>query len=90
MVAAVAALLWADSPWREVYTALWDIPLGFRLGSYAFERDLDFWINEGLMTVFFPSSVLKFDARFIPVNLVRSAAPPCPWGPLWEGCWFQP
>ena len=53
LVAALAALLWANSPWRALYSALWHIPIGLRWGSFAFERDLHFWINDGLMTVFF-------------------------------------
>jgi Na+:H+ antiporter, NhaA family len=53
MVAAVVALGWANSPWRIAYSDLWHIPIGVRFGSFAFERDLHFWINDGLMTVFF-------------------------------------
>jgi NhaA family Na+:H+ antiporter len=53
MIAAVAALIWANSPWRTAYADLWHIPIGFRFGAFAFERDLHFWINDGLMTVFF-------------------------------------
>ena len=53
MVAAVAALIWANSPWRAAYADLWHMPLGLRFGSFAFERDLHFWINDALMTVFF-------------------------------------
>jgi NhaA family Na+:H+ antiporter len=50
---AAAALVWANSPWRHLYARLWHAPLGLRLGPWAFERDLHFWINDGLMTVFF-------------------------------------
>jgi NhaA family Na+:H+ antiporter len=53
MAAAVTALIWANSPWRDAYSALWHIPIGFRFGAFSFERDLHFWINEGLMTIFF-------------------------------------
>ena len=53
MVVAIVALAWANSPWRMLYTDLWHIPLGIRLGTLLFERDLHFWINDGLMTVFF-------------------------------------
>jgi NhaA family Na+:H+ antiporter len=53
MIAAIAALLWANSRWRTLYTDLWHIQLGIRLGTFVFERELHFWINEGLMTVFF-------------------------------------
>src|SRR5262245_52387375 len=53
MIAALASLVWANSPWRNVYADLWHIPIGFRFGPLAFQRDLHFWINEGLMTIFF-------------------------------------
>ena len=53
LVAAGLALLWANSPWRASYQALWHTALGIRLGPVAFERDLHFWINDGLMVVFF-------------------------------------
>jgi Na+:H+ antiporter, NhaA family len=53
VVAAVVALAWANSPWRDSYTALWHTPFGVKLGPWSFERDLHFWINDGVMTIFF-------------------------------------
>lgn len=53
LLVAVVALLWANSPWRHLYSSLWHAPLGLRVGPWSFERDLHFWINDGLMTVFF-------------------------------------
>ena len=53
MIAAGLALIWANSPWRESYEAIWHLPLGLRIGNIVFERDLHFWINDGLMTIFF-------------------------------------
>ncbi len=53
LLAAVVALVWANSAWRDSYLALWHTPLGVRLGPFSFERDLHFWINDGLMTIFF-------------------------------------
>ncbi len=53
MIAAIAALVWANSPWRTAYVNLWHTPIGITLGSFVFERDIHFWINDGLMTVFF-------------------------------------
>ncbi len=53
LVAAAIALVWANSPWRESYVALWHTPFGVRLGPFSFERDLHFWINDGMMTIFF-------------------------------------
>src|SRR5439155_1412549 len=53
LCAAAFALIWANSPWRESYAAIWHLPLGLRLGPLGFERDLHFWVNDGLMTIFF-------------------------------------
>jgi Na+:H+ antiporter, NhaA family len=53
MLAATSALVWANSPWGSSYTDLWHIPVGVRFGRFAFEHDLHFWINDGLMTIFF-------------------------------------
>jgi NhaA family Na+:H+ antiporter len=53
MIAAAAALAWANSPWRMTYVDLWHWPIGIGLSGLVFERDLHFWINDGLMTAFF-------------------------------------
>lgn len=51
---AVVALVWANSPFRDSYTALWRTPLGFTLGSvFHLELPLDLWVNDGLMAIFF-------------------------------------
>jgi NhaA family Na+:H+ antiporter len=53
LVALAAALLWANSPWREGYERLWRTPLVLRIGQTEVGTDLNFWIGSGLMTVFF-------------------------------------
>ena len=53
IAAAVIALIWANSPWRESYSTVLHTPVGATLGAFVFERDLHFWINDGLMTIFF-------------------------------------
>lgn len=53
LLAAAIALVWANSPWRQSYIDLWSAPLGGRLGPFAFERSLVWWVNDGLMAVFF-------------------------------------
>ncbi|MFT3926806.1 MAG: Na+/H+ antiporter NhaA [Myxococcales bacterium] len=53
LATAGLALVLANGPWRHAYEALWHTPLGFRLGTLHFEQDLHFWINDGLMTIFF-------------------------------------
>ncbi|HET9933684.1 MAG TPA: Na+/H+ antiporter NhaA [Polyangiaceae bacterium] len=53
LLAAALALVWANSPWSSAYSALWHTPVGVHFGDFAFERDLHFWINDGVMTIFF-------------------------------------
>ncbi len=53
LAAAVVALVWVNSPFGESYTALWETPLAVRLGDVGFSKSLHFWINDGLMAVFF-------------------------------------
>jgi Na+:H+ antiporter, NhaA family len=47
------ALAWANSPWSAAYEALWHFPLRFGAGARDWDTTLHFWVNEGLMTVFF-------------------------------------
>lgn len=53
LVMALVAMGWANSPWQESYHHLWHTPLTLGLGDYVFEKDLHFWINDGLMVIFF-------------------------------------
>ncbi len=53
MVATATALFLANSRWQHDYEALWHTPIGLSLGDHAFVRPLHFWINDGLMTIFF-------------------------------------
>jgi NhaA family Na+:H+ antiporter len=53
LAAAAVALVWANSPWAERYFALWETPIGLRLGDFAFERSLAWFVNDGLMVIFF-------------------------------------
>lgn len=53
LIAAIAALIWANSPAASSYEALWHAPITFGVGSWVFTQSLHFWINDGLMTIFF-------------------------------------
>ena len=50
---AAVALAWANSPWSGSYQVLWQSPIGFRVGRFAFERSLEWFVNDGLMVIFF-------------------------------------
>lgn len=53
LVAAAFALAWANSPWGASYRHLWHTPLGIRIGGFAFERTLEWLVNDCLMVIFF-------------------------------------
>jgi Na+:H+ antiporter, NhaA family len=53
LAATVAALGWANSPWAEGYDGFWHRSLTIGSGSWAVREDLQHWVNDGLMVVFF-------------------------------------
>lgn len=53
LLCAAVALAWANSPWAASYAALWHTPVGLRVGGLAFERPLEWFVNDGLMVIFF-------------------------------------
>ena len=53
LVAAVAALVWANSAWSGSYRTLWSTELGVDLGRFRLSHDLRHWVNEALMALFF-------------------------------------
>lgn len=53
LVAAIAAMIWANSSSARSYDALWHTPLSIGFGTFVFSKTLHFWINDVLMTVFF-------------------------------------
>lgn len=52
-VMAVIALLSCNSPLSESYQHFFQAPLELQLGAWVFKKTVIFWINEGLMTIFF-------------------------------------
>jgi Na+/H+ antiporter NhaA len=53
LIAAVAALVWANSPWSDSYESVWTTELSIRIGGDSVSHELREWINEGLMTFYF-------------------------------------
>ncbi|RME93639.1 MAG: Na+/H+ antiporter NhaA [Bacteroidetes bacterium] len=52
-LATLLALLWANSPYGHLYTALWDSEVGFRTEVFSLSKPLILWVNDGLMAIFF-------------------------------------
>ncbi|MFM0334548.1 Na+/H+ antiporter NhaA [Paraburkholderia strydomiana] len=53
VAAAALALICSNSPLRQAYDGLLNIPVEIRFGSFALAKPLLLWINDGLMAVFF-------------------------------------
>lgn len=51
--AAVVALVWASSAWSGGYEALWSTSAGLHVGSWSLTMDLQHWVNDAAMAVFF-------------------------------------
>lgn len=66
LVGAVIALMWANSPWKDSYTELFETVIQFRIGDIV---DLDLtlheWINDGLMSLFFLLVGLEIKAQLV-------------------------
>ena len=53
LIATIAALVWANSPWADGFLHFWHTPVGIELGTLALKHPLEWWINDGLMVLFF-------------------------------------
>jgi Na+:H+ antiporter, NhaA family len=53
LVAALVALVWANSPFAGGYERLWRTELTLQVGPWTMAEDLRHWVNDGLMTLFF-------------------------------------
>jgi NhaA family Na+:H+ antiporter len=53
LITTVVALIWANSVWSDWYETLWHTDLTIGARGRTLDKPLHFWINEGLMTLFF-------------------------------------
>lgn len=53
-ISALFAMIAANSPGiSELYYKFWNMELGVTFGNFSFIRDMHFWVNDGLMALFF-------------------------------------
>ena len=71
LVAAVVALGWANSPWRDAYSAV----AALRVGPASLHLDLDLatWAADGLLAIFFFVAGLELKREFVAGELRRPA-----------------
>lgn len=53
LLAAAAALGWANSPWSESYVDFWHLHVSLEIGSFHVDGSLQHWVNDALMVIFF-------------------------------------
>lgn len=53
LVAALIALMWANSPWSSSYDSFWHTELVIDVGPLHLAESLQHWVNDGLMVIFF-------------------------------------
>jgi len=53
LISAIAALIWANSPWADSYFALAHTYVGVSWGEASLQMSLQHWINDALMVLFF-------------------------------------
>ena len=53
LITVIVAMVWANSPWQEMYRSLMRMDISFTVGSFEITEPLLLWINDGLMALFF-------------------------------------
>lgn len=69
VAAAVVALVWANSPWREAYDALWSTHVELQAGGFGIGETLRGWVNDALMVIFFFVVGLEIKYELVAGNL---------------------
>ncbi|WP_240761067.1 Na+/H+ antiporter NhaA [Mycolicibacterium sp. CR10] len=69
LVAAAAALIWANSPWAETYFALRDLEIGGEPFGLHLNLTIGTWAADGLLAIFFLVVGLELKREFVAGDL---------------------
>jgi NhaA family Na+:H+ antiporter len=53
LACTLVALIWANSPWAEAYSHILHTKIGISWGGATYALSVHYWINDGLMVIFF-------------------------------------
>jgi NhaA family Na+:H+ antiporter len=63
--ATILALIWANSPYGDLYQSLWNFKIGFTTEFFSLNKPLILWINDGFMAIFFFLIGLEIKREFL-------------------------
>jgi NhaA family Na+:H+ antiporter len=78
LLAALAAIAWANSPWSAAYEDLLHQHVALDLRFYSLHESVHFWVNDGLMVLFFflVGLEIKRELAVGELNSIRRAVVP--------------
>jgi len=53
LLATITAVVWANSPWSQLYHTLSHLKIGTSFAGQQYHMSLDHWVKDGLMAIFF-------------------------------------
>ena len=68
----------ANSSWSESYHDLWTTQAAVSFGGWELSMDLEHWVNDGLMALFFFVIGLEVRREFSVGELTSHGVPPSP------------
>ena len=74
LLAAVAALVIANSAFGPAFEAFWQTPVGLSVGDIQWTHSLRHWINDGLVTLFFFVVGLEIKREMVTGELSKKGA----------------
>ncbi len=78
LLAAAAALVWANSGWSASYDDFWHTQVSLQVGSFHLDDTLQHWVNDALMVIFFfvVGLEIKYELAVGDLRDARTAALP--------------